>query len=160
MKPNLAGGERHFANAPGPDYRRDSGAYQDESGGGLPQDPTRFLLALLIASLMGAAGIVAAGCHPRVATAAERGAVIYRTNCIACHNANPNLPGSLGPAIAGSPPELIAARVMHGAYPIGYVPKRHTHIMRPLPWLGPHIGDLAVFLDAAKTDSNQDSDQN
>jgi mono/diheme cytochrome c family protein len=85
-------------------------------------------------------------------TAAERGAVIYRTNCIACHNENPNLPGSLGPAIAGSPKELIAARVLHGAYPVGYDPKRHTHLMRPLPWLGPHIDDLTAYLAAAKTD--------
>jgi mono/diheme cytochrome c family protein len=80
--------------------------------------------------------------------------VIYRTNCIACHNANPNLPGSLGPAIAGAPPDLIAARVLHGGYPAGYVPKRRTHIMKPLPWLGPHIGDLAAFLAAAKARQN------
>ena len=116
-----------------------------------------WVLALLIASVMGTALIIVLmGCNPHVTTAAERGAVIYRTNCIACHNANPNLPGSLGPAIAGSPPELIAARVMHGAYPVGYLPKRHTHIMRPLPWLGPHIGDLAAYLDSAKTDSGGD----
>jgi mono/diheme cytochrome c family protein len=112
------------------------------------------LLAILIASVTGAAGVIAAGCHPHAATAAERGAVIYRTNCIACHNANPNLPGSLGPAIAGSPRDLIAARVLHGAYPVGYVPKRHTHIMRPLPWLAPHIDDLTAFLDAAKADQS------
>lgn len=85
-------------------------------------------------------------------TPAERGAVIYRTNCSACHNENPNLPGSLGPAIAGSPKELIEARVLHGAYPVGYDPKRRTHIMRPLPWLGPHIDDLTAYLAAAKTD--------
>jgi mono/diheme cytochrome c family protein len=81
---------------------------------------------------------------------AERGAVVYRTNCIACHNWNPNLPGALGPAIAGSSKALITARVLHGAYPVGYNPKRHSHIMRPLPWLGPHIDDLTAFLEAAK----------
>jgi len=83
-------------------------------------------------------------------TAAERGAIIYRTNCSSCHNENPNLAGSLGPAIAGSPRSLIAARVLHGAYPGGYVPKRHSHIMRPLPWVGPHIDDLTAYLAAVK----------
>ena len=101
---------------------------------------------------MVSAALVANGCHgAHQMTAAERGAVIYRTNCSACHNENPNLPGSLGPAIAGSPKELIAARVLHGAYPVGYDPKRRTHIMKPLPWLGPHIDDLTAYLAAAKS---------
>ena len=154
MKRSRAGGERQFINASGPNYRRDLDSRECEFGGDRSYDAARLLLLLLIAPILAAAAIVATGCHPHVATAAERGAVIYRTNCIACHNANPNLPGSLGPAIAGSPPELIADRVMHGAYPVGYIPKRHTHIMRPLPWLGPHIGDLAAFLDSAKTDDS------
>jgi len=116
--------------------------------------PTQsFLLALLAGALVGAAGLFAFGCHgAHPLTPAERGAVIYRSNCSACHNENPNLPGSLGPAIAGSPKELIEARVLHGAYPVGYDPKRRTHIMRPLPWLGPHIDDLTAYLAAAKTD--------
>ena len=40
--------------------------------------------------------------RPRTLTAADRGEVIYRTNCISCHNRDPNLPGPLGPAIAGA----------------------------------------------------------
>jgi mono/diheme cytochrome c family protein len=154
VKQNRAGGERQLIRSPGPNYRLSSGACESEFGDDLSRDAARLLLLLIVAPILAAVAVVATGCHPHVATAAERGAVIYRTNCIACHNANPNLPGSLGPAIAGSPPELIAARVMHGAYPVGYEPKRHTHIMRPLPWLGPHIGDLAAYLDSAKTDSN------
>ncbi|HTT76374.1 MAG TPA: cytochrome c [Candidatus Binataceae bacterium] len=107
---------------------------------------------LLVGALIGAAGLVAVGCRgSHMTTAAERGAVIYRSNCSACHNENPNLPGPVGPAIAGSPKDLIAARVLRGAYPVGYDPKRHTHIMRPLPWLGPHINDLTAYLDASKT---------
>jgi hypothetical protein len=39
-------------------------------------------------------------------------------------------------------------------YPPGYKPKRTTHQMRPLPWLGDHIGDLTAYLDAAE---NQNS---
>jgi mono/diheme cytochrome c family protein len=123
-----------------------------QQGEDLPASPilSRYLLGLLIGTVAIAAGVVVAGCHPHETTAAERGAVIYRTNCTACHNENPNLPGSLGPPIAGSSRSLIEARVMHGAYPAGYVPKRHSHIMRPLPWLGPHINDLTAFLDATK----------
>ena len=71
-------------------------------------------------------------------------------NCALCHNTNPNLPGSLGPPIAGSPRELVEARVLHRSYPAGYKPRRTTHLMRPLPWLAPKIDDLTAFLDYAK----------
>jgi hypothetical protein len=121
------------------------------SGAGVPAP--RYVPAVLAGSLLTAATLIGLGCHPHMTTAAERGAVVYRTNCIACHNENPNLPGSLGPPIAGAPRALVADRVLHAAYPLGYVPKRHSHIMRPLPWLGPHINDLTAYLDASK--SNQ-----
>jgi mono/diheme cytochrome c family protein len=84
--------------------------------------------------------------------AVASGRQIYMTNCASCHNTNPNFPGSLGPAIAGSPRELIAARVLDQSYPPGYKPKRTTHLMRKLPWLAPKIGDLEAFLAAAKQD--------
>jgi mono/diheme cytochrome c family protein len=77
------------------------------------------------------------------------GRQVFIENCSSCHNINPNLDGSLGPAIAGSPRALIEDRVLHAAYPAGYHPKRATHLMRPLPWLGPEIGDLTAYLDAA-----------
>ena len=76
--------------------------------------------------------------------------MVYITNCIVCHNANPNLPGAQGPAIAGASEELLEARVLHLAYPPGYKPQRTTHAMRPFPQLQGHIGDLAAFLAAAK----------
>ena len=71
-------------------------------------------------------------------------------NCASCHNTNPNHDGSSGPAIAGSPRELVEARVLHQSYPPGYKPKRTTHLMRKLPWLAPRIDDLTAFLAAAK----------
>jgi mono/diheme cytochrome c family protein len=140
-----------FDGAPGPfDDRRPIVVGVEAESGNEAQEPL-YLSAILACVLIAAAAVAAAGCHgAHQMTAAERGAVIYRTNCSACHNENPNLPGALGPAIAGSPKELIAARVLHGAYPVGYDPKRHTHIMRPLPWLGPHIDDLTAYLAAAK----------
>ena len=63
-------------------------------------------------------------------TPAERGRIVYMTNCIICHNPDPNLPGSQGPPIAGSSRELVYDRVMLLKYPPGYTPKRTTHTMR------------------------------
>ncbi|HVC43232.1 MAG TPA: hypothetical protein VND20_00325 [Candidatus Binataceae bacterium] len=94
-------------------------------------------------------GIAIAACgKPRELTAVERGEVVYRTNCISCHNRDPSVPGPLGPAIAGAPRALIEARVLHAAYPPGYIPRRHSHTMRALPWLDGHIGELTAYLDA------------
>jgi len=81
----------------------------------------------------------------------ERGEVVYRTNCISCHNRDPNVAGPLGPAIAGSPRSLIEARVLHGNYPPGYTPQRKSHTMRALPWLDGHVDDLTAYLDYAAT---------
>jgi mono/diheme cytochrome c family protein len=94
-------------------------------------------------------GFAFAACgKPRELTAVERGEVVYRTNCVSCHNADPGIPGPLGPAIAGAPRALVEARVLHAAYPPGYIPQRHSHTMRALPWLDGHIDDLTAYLDA------------
>lgn len=85
-------------------------------------------------------------------TPAQRGRIVYLTNCIVCHNPNPNLPGSQGPAIAGSSRALVQARVLHLAYPPGYTPKRKTHAMRSFPQLAGEIDNLTAFLQAAKAD--------
>ena len=76
--------------------------------------------------------------------------MVYMTNCIVCHNPNPNLPGTQGPAIAGASQVLLEARMLHLAYPPGYVPQRTTHAMRAFPLLKNRISDLATFLAAAK----------
>jgi len=78
------------------------------------------------------------------------GRQVFLVNCASCHNINPNLDGSVGPAIAGSPRALVEARVLHQSYPPGYKPKRTTHLMRQLPWLAPKIDALTAFLQAAK----------
>ncbi len=102
------------------------------------------------AALLGLAMASACG-KPRELSAADRGAVIYRTNCISCHNADPNLPGPIGPAIADAPRALLDARVLHGTYPPGYTPLRKTHTMRALPWLDGHVDDLAAYLASVNT---------
>lgn len=98
-----------------------------------------------------AIGISACGGPAPPMTPAQRGRIVYMTNCVVCHNADPNLPGSQGPPIAGASRELVYDRVMFLKYPPGYTPKRDTHLMRPLPQLANQIDDLTAFLaEAAK----------
>ena len=96
--------------------------------------------------------IAISACGPsKTMTPAEQGRIVYMTNCVICHNANPNLAGSQGPPIAGSSRELVYDRVMFLKYPPGYTPKRTTHAMRALPQLKDRIDDLTAFLaDAAQ----------
>ena len=108
------------------------------------------LAGVALASFLGVAFTVACT-RPRELSAVDRGAVIYRTNCISCHNPDPNLPGPTGPAIAGVSRALLDARVLHGTYPPGYTPQRKTHVMRALPWLEGQVDELAAYLAAAKT---------
>ena len=78
--------------------------------------------------------------------AAERGRQTYQAQCIACHSTDPAQPGSLGPPLKGSSRELLEAKVLHGAYPPGYTPKRPTKLMTPIPAAAPDIGALAEYL--------------
>ena len=72
----------------------------------------------------------------------------FLAHCIACHNANPALDGSLGPAIKGSSLELLQARVLRGEYPAGYTPKRQTHIMVKLPLTEEDVANVHAYLNA------------
>jgi mono/diheme cytochrome c family protein len=101
--------------------------------------------------LCGIAAVVwGAACNSKPPDPVEKGRMVYMTNCVVCHNPNPNLPGSQGPAIAGSSQALLEARVLHLTYPPGYTPQRKTQAMRPFPQLKNHMGDLHAFLAAAK----------
>ena len=82
-------------------------------------------------------------------SAAARGERIYKMVCISCHNADPSVDGSVGPAIAGSSPELLEARVIRGVYPPGYRPKRAGTSMPSFPYLAEEIANLEAFLDEA-----------
>ena len=72
----------------------------------------------------------------------------YLSNCIACHNPDPKIDGSLGPAIAGSPKALTEDRVLRGEYPEGYTPKRQSQSMIPMPFLEKQIPALAAYLES------------
>jgi mono/diheme cytochrome c family protein len=77
---------------------------------------------------------------------AERGRQVYVAQCTACHATDPAQNGPLGPAVKGASRELLEARILHGAYPPGYTPKRTSAIMQPLPQLAGSLDDLAAFL--------------
>jgi len=96
--------------------------------------------------------LLIAACNSAPITPARRGRQIYMSNCVVCHNADPNLPGSQGPPIAGSSRALVEARVLHLSYPPGYTPKRTTHAMRAFPQLAGHLDEITAFLaEAAST---------
>jgi len=82
----------------------------------------------------------------QLSEAARRGKVVYGTVCIACHNPNPALDGSLGPANAGASRALVEARVLRAEYPPGYKPKRDSKVMPAMPQLADKIDDLTAYL--------------
>lgn len=83
---------------------------------------------------------------PEGETPVERGARIYRSNCVICHNTDPRLDGTVGPAVAGSSRALVEARVLRASYPEGYAPKRDTKLMPAVPSLAREIDALAAYL--------------
>ena len=102
------------------------------------RSPPLALLALAVA----VGGCSDGGLSP----VAERGRQTYLASCVACHNTDPAQPGPVGPALKGSPRELLEAKVLNGAYPPGYTPKRPTKVMVPIPAVAPEIAALAEYL--------------
>lgn len=98
------------------------------------------------ASLIALLAMLVGGCAQNGNDAAGRGKQVYLTECIVCHNPDPARDGVLGPAIKGASQELLEAKVLRGAYPPGYTPKRATALMPPIPKLSPQIANLAAFL--------------
>lgn len=93
-------------------------------------------------------GETSAPLTPEALTA--QGKQVYMANCIACHNTNPTLDGAIGPAIQGSSVDLIRTKVLKGEYPEGYIPKRKTKLMAPLPHLESSVDKLAAYLNQTK----------
>jgi mono/diheme cytochrome c family protein len=81
----------------------------------------------------------------------QRGRAVYVANCIACHNNDPSKDGPIGPAIKGSPPELLESRVLRTDYPPGYKPKRNTQVMPTFPYLKSEIPYLVAYLSDGQT---------
>ncbi len=80
----------------------------------------------------------------------SRGKGVYLSNCIACHNPNANLDGSIGPAVARSSLELLEARLLHQSYPPGYKPKRASGNMPEFTQLKDDIPALQAYLATFK----------
>jgi mono/diheme cytochrome c family protein len=97
-------------------------------------------------ALAATAGGCSDGGGPALSPAAERGKAIYMGVCSACHNPNPALDGSIGPALAGSSRALVEARVVHATYPPGYHPKRSSHVMPAFPKLAGEVDNLTAWL--------------
>jgi mono/diheme cytochrome c family protein len=84
----------------------------------------------------------------------DRGKRVYLSNCIQCHNRDPNLKGSIGPELVDAPLEVMTAKVMTGKYPnplpAGFVPKRKTSAMRKLPQLQKYIPAIHAWVQSMK----------
>ena len=106
---------------------------------------TRVCVAVGAAALLAAAE-ACSGERGELGAAATRGRQTYQNVCIACHHADPNLDGTLGPASAGASLELLRAKVLRGEYPAGYAPKRPGSVMPQYPYVEERIPDLAAYL--------------
>ena len=67
-------------------------------------------------------------------------------NCVTCHNSDPSKEGPIGPAVKGSPQELLEARLLRSDYPFDYKPKRQSKVMPNFPFLKTEIPYLAAYL--------------
>ncbi len=95
--------------------------------------------------------------QPMVATdqaTLEKGQRLYTANCLQCHNRDPNLNGSIGPAMVDAPLEVMYSMVMTGKYPeklpAGYVPKRKAGAMRAIPKLKNDIPAIWAYVQSVK----------
>lgn len=99
-------------------------------------------------SLGALTALTLAGCGQQDATSpgAERGRQIYLAQCTACHATDPTQAGPVGPPLKGSSRALLEAKLLHGTYPPGYVPKRPTRLMPVQPAVAPEIPALEAYL--------------
>lgn len=84
----------------------------------------------------------------------ERGALLYKQNCLQCHNRDPNIKGAVGPEIIDAPLEVMYSKVMTSHYPDplppGFVPKRKSHAMRAIPKLKDDIPKIWKYVQSVK----------
>jgi mono/diheme cytochrome c family protein len=105
---------------------------------------TRAPLALAASALVAAGAC--SGERAELGAAAARGRQSYENVCIACHAPDPNLDGTLGPAVAGASLALLEAKVLRGEYPPGHLPKRPGAVMPAYPYVEDRLEDLAAYL--------------
>lgn len=100
------------------------------------------VVALLTGAVLGCPG----GRSVELSAAAQRGRGVYMNVCVACHNADPSKDGAIGPNLLGTTRDLLEWRVVKGAYPPHYTPKRTTGAMPAFPHLAADLDDLHAFI--------------
>ena len=84
----------------------------------------------------------------------DKGKKLYMSNCIQCHNKDPNKKGPLGPEQVDTPYEVFQVKVISGRYPEkfpkGYIPKRKTKAMRPFPKLKDDVKYIYSWIQSVK----------
>lgn len=78
----------------------------------------------------------------------SQGKAVYMSTCIACHNIDPKLPGSVGPDVANSSYELLFARITKAEYPEGYKPKRTSKMMPAFPQHEKDVKAIHAYLNS------------
>ncbi len=92
---------------------------------------------------------LAAGCGgPPLSPEAEQGRQVYLAQCTVCHAADPAQAGPVGPPVRGSSRELLEAKLLRGAYPPGYQPRRPTSVMPRMPQVAGQLDELAAYLSS------------
>ncbi len=83
-----------------------------------------------------------------------RGRQLYFSNCISCHNRDPNLKGPIGPELVDAPLSVMTSKVMTGVYPstlpAGFIPKRKTKLMRKIPKLEKDIPLIHMWIQSVR----------
>lgn len=91
---------------------------------------------------------------PTNETPLEKGKRIWTTVCIQCHNKDPNVKGAIGPETVDAPLEVMQSKVLTGKYPdplpAGFVPKRKTSAMRPLPQHADDVPAIWEYVQSVK----------
>jgi len=87
----------------------------------------------------------------------DKGRRVYFSNCISCHNKDPNLKGAVGPEIKNVPYEVLESKILTGKYPeklpAGFVPKRKTKLMKPIPKIKNDLKVLHQWIEAMNAKS-------
>ncbi len=83
-----------------------------------------------------------------------KGKEIYLSQCIKCHNKDPNVKGSIGPEMVDAPLSVMQAKVFTGRYPEvlpeGFVPKRKTKQMTKLPQYIKDVPSIHAYVQSLK----------
>ena len=84
----------------------------------------------------------------KLSSQAGVGEKVFKANCAVCHGAKGQ--GASGPQNNDASLELLKAKVLTGAYPPGYKPKRTTRIMTRFPHLKDKIQAIHQYLQEVK----------